>query len=399
MLVSYLLIVAFVSYIIAVACESFDAGSRTLGRLYKFPPGIRGATINAIGSSLPELFTTSVFLFFYVKQSGLSAGIATCVGSALFNSVVIPGLCIIAVLWKGVTINGVHQTVTKVIIDRGSFLRDAIFFVMAELALITMLFRTHLAWWMGALLVVLYIVYVYYLYLEVMRNRKARGEVEDEEEEDEEEEEEETPSRLKQVLTLDFHGLFYNYGELNAKRAWTLLGASVFFIGGACHVLADMVQKISVSMGIPSFFVAVILAAAATSVPDTIISVKDALKGDYEDAVANAFGSNIFDITICIGLPVMIYGLFIGPVPYVVTGTAPGAQLANVQELQILLIIVTLLTVILALGSNWKRTELSFGKAKAVLMFSFYIGYLVYVYGRIAGWPMFQQFSKYLTLG
>ena len=41
-------------------------------------------------------------------------------------------------------------------------------------------------------------------------------------------------------------------------------------------------------MGIPSYFTAVVLAAAATSVPDTVLSVKDARKGEYDDAVANA---------------------------------------------------------------------------------------------------------------
>ena len=40
----------------------------------------------------------------------------------------------------------------------------------------------------------------------------------------------------------------------------------------------------------------VIIAAAATSVPDTILSIKDARKGNYNDAISNALGSNIFDI-------------------------------------------------------------------------------------------------------
>eukprot|EP01047_Picozoa_sp_COSAG01_P114438 COSAG01_NODE_43112_length_433_cov_0.772455_1_plen_71_part_01 len=50
------------------------------------------------------------------------------------------------------------------------------------------------------------------------------------------------------------------------------------------------------ALDVAPYFTAVILGAAASSVPDTIISYKDAMKGDYDDAIANAIGSNIFDI-------------------------------------------------------------------------------------------------------
>ena len=46
-----------------------------------------------------------------------------------------------------------------------------------------------------------------------------------------------------------------------------------------------------VGLNLPISAVAIIIAAAATSVPDTILSVKDALKGNYNDAISNAFGS------------------------------------------------------------------------------------------------------------
>ena len=45
----------------------------------------------------------------------------------------------------------------------------------------------------------------------------------------------------------------------------------------------------------------------ASSIPDTILSVKDAQNKKYKDAFSNAYGSNIFDICIGIGLPVLIY--------------------------------------------------------------------------------------------
>ena len=60
---------------------------------------------------------------------------------------------------------------------------------------------------------------------------------------------------------------------------------------------------------IPLIFVSVVLSAAATSVPDTIISIRDARKGNFDDAVSNALGSNIFDIAFALGFPLLLYNL------------------------------------------------------------------------------------------
>ena len=90
------------------ACDSFEDAADYLGRNMK--PGVKGATINAVGRSLPELFTTAIFLFgphfseelFGKIGQGFASGIATCAGSAVFCAVIIPALCIFFVKIKGV---------------------------------------------------------------------------------------------------------------------------------------------------------------------------------------------------------------------------------------------------------------------------------------------------------
>ena len=68
------------------ACDSFDDSASYLGR--NMAPGLKGATINAIGSSMPELMTAFFLLFLFHERDGFAAGIATTAGSAIFNSVV-----------------------------------------------------------------------------------------------------------------------------------------------------------------------------------------------------------------------------------------------------------------------------------------------------------------------
>ena len=89
--------------------------------------------------------------------------------------------------------------------------------------------------------------------------------------------------------------------QINTLNAWALLLFSMLVIGLACIVLIHSCELLSAEMGIAPYFIAVVLASAATSVPDTILSYRDAVAGQYDDAVANALGSNIFDICLLWG--------------------------------------------------------------------------------------------------
>ena len=82
-------------------------------------------------------------------------------------------------------------------------------------------------------------------------------------------------------------------------------------IGSACVLLINACETIAQGMGIAPYFIAVILASAATSLPDTILSYKDAIKGDYDDAIANALGSNIFDVCFAMSIFVCLSCLFL----------------------------------------------------------------------------------------
>eukprot|EP01051_Picozoa_sp_SAG22_P033920 SAG22_NODE_15110_length_356_cov_1.809339_1_plen_86_part_10 len=73
-----------------------------------------------------------IYLLASVYMHGVSAGIATCAGSAIFNAAVIPATCILAVTIKGV--DGVP--VEKIALQRSTLIRDGIFFVLSEILLI-----------------------------------------------------------------------------------------------------------------------------------------------------------------------------------------------------------------------------------------------------------------------
>lgn len=334
MIFVWFLLVVLSCFWIMKSCDPFESASNYLGR--NLGPGIKGATINAIGSSMPELITAFIFLFWFENNgnSEFSSGIATTAGSAVFNAFIIPGLVILTAiksvpLLKGITIN-------KVVL-----VRDGFFFILAELALIFLLKDGNLKWWMGAILLGIYLLYVIVL---LAHNKISSTEVEEDDDED--------------------------YDGLNTSKAWLYLVLSVISIGIGCFMMTESVVQIAKIWDIPTFFIAVIIAAAATSVPDTIISMKDAKNGNYDDAVSNAVGSNIFDICVGLGLPLLVYTLVYNPVITIDVG---------VTELRILLLILT--GFLLTMFFTFKKL----GIKTAVILLTMYIIYAFYTISRGMG--------------
>ena len=380
MLFAYFALIALTSVVIMYACNTFEDAADHLGR--NMAPGVKGATINAIGSSLPELFTTLLFLFgpaFLVKNSSpeelFSAGIATCAGSAIFNAVIIPGLCIIAVMFIGVKKNGKVEKVKSIELNKKVVLKDGFFFLLSEIALIYFLGQSVLTYVMGFSLMAIYVIYI----LVTLKGGFASADEDEDEEEDEDEDEDDGESGVGLLglgWLLDFNARFFGGRDLSEDegngRAWVLLGLSTIFIGIACGGIVYAVEGAAHELGVSLYVTAVLLAAAATSVPDTVLSVKDAMKGDYDDAVANAVGSNIFDICICLGFPLALYSLINSDIA-IQSSTGDGG---DVQVLRFVLILASVLILSIFLIGR------SVGKVKAVLLFSLYFLWTAFIIGR-----------------
>lgn len=376
-LLACLLGVVACSAVIWRGCDSFEQASNHLGR--NMPPGVRGATINAVGSSLPELLTTMILLFVFIDEDGYSGGIATCAGSAVFNAVIIPALCILAVLFFGVVRKGKRIRISAIEVGRPTVLRDGFFFIVAEIVLIVLLGSAVMTWWMGAVLMSVYGIYFTYLMVQFRRGRgegndggPASGDAEDDDDDDARAARPLGPS----LMALDFNQLFFRGRSLSTGRAWTVLAASVAVVGAACYGLSYAVVEAAHALDVPLYFTTVILAAAATSIPDTALSIKDARAGQYDDAVSNALGSNIFDITVALGFPLMLYGLIHGDVHL---ASSSGSN-ADVQILRVVLLVITGAVMVIFLAGR------RMGWVKAALLLGLFGLWTTFIVGRAAGW-------------
>ena len=93
-----LVLIFLCGYVIWRAGDTFLEGSNYIGRNLR--DGVKGATINAVASSMPELFIALFFLFFLKDVTGFSGGLGASFGSVLFNSLIIPSTAVLGVLSK-----------------------------------------------------------------------------------------------------------------------------------------------------------------------------------------------------------------------------------------------------------------------------------------------------------
>ncbi|MBD3208942.1 calcium/sodium antiporter, partial [Candidatus Woesearchaeota archaeon] len=255
------------SFIIYLAGRRFAASSSRIGDYFKLPRDVKGATFDAISSSLPELLVALYSVIFFKK---FEVGIGTIAGSALFNLLVIPGICVF--------VAPVAFKVSKKVISR-----DALFYLIAVFTLIVLLiyFKT----WGFVVALILLGVYLFYVRDIVSHAKEHRKNLE---------------HTQAQVVRMEKEFLLF-------FLLLAVIGVFTFF-------LTDAAMSFSEALGVSPIIIAFTIIAAATSVPDTIISVVNARKGDIDDATSNVFGSNVFDILVGIGLPLLIYAIFKGAV-------------------------------------------------------------------------------------
>lgn len=355
-----LLLIIVSCLVIWRASDGFEEASNFLGR--NLSDGVRGATINAIGSSMPELFTTFFFFFYYYyflndpsrANDGFAGGIGTTAGSAIFNGMIIPAIVILVVILKGVT--------RRVGVSKKVIYRDGLSLIGAEICLILVISGTTLYWYHGLTLMFIYGLYLFVVF-RLMNKKEPTDEEEDFYHNDG------SGNKLRQLLSLDLAPLLVN-GNIRRSNAWSLLIVSMLVIGVACFALVYACEISAHALGINTYFVAVILASAATSVPDTILSYRDAMKGEYDDAVANALGSNIFDVCFALGLPLFVFTLINGPIEM------SPSTIEDITELRVLLVLLTVLAFLVYV------TGTSLGKARATSLLALYALFVIYIFSK-----------------
>jgi len=263
-------VIVLCSIIIFFTGELFARASSNIGDFFKLPRSVKGATFDAMSSSMPELM---IAVFSVIAFHKFEVGIGTIVGSALFNLLVIPAACVF-----------VAPAVFKV--GREVMHRDGMFYNISVFALLAALLHAQV--WTIFIPLIFLAIYAWYLW-EIKRH---------------------SSHYQKHVHTKECK-------DIILSKEITIFVGMLAIIAGASYFLTESSIGLAEALAIPPIIIAFTVIAAATSLPDAVISIVNAKKGNVDDAAANVFGSNIFDILIGLSVPVLLAYFLIGPVDMV----------------------------------------------------------------------------------
>lgn len=96
--------------------------------------------------------------------------------------------------------------------------------------------------------------------------------------------------------------------EMSTSKAFlfTLIGIVGIVLGS--NFVVDSASFIAKAMGISERLISLTIIALGTSLPELVTSITATRKGEYDIAIGNVVGSNIFNIGIVIGVPVALFG-------------------------------------------------------------------------------------------
>lgn len=257
-----ILIIGFV--VLIKGADIFVDGASGIARNFKVSKMLIGLTIVAFGTSAPE---------FAVSVKSLLAGsgdivFGNVIGSNILNILLILGVsaCVHSLSVKNNTVKKELPITLLITTLLAVLLSDHIF----DSRLSNTFTRSD-----GVVLLLFFLVFIYYL-ISMMR-KKVEESTEDED-----------------IMKLPKAILFTTVGIVGI-----VLGS---------NLVVDSASILASSIGVSERMISLTIIALGTSLPELVTSVMATRKGEYDIAIGNVVGSNIFNIGMVIGLPITLFG-------------------------------------------------------------------------------------------
>lgn len=344
------LILVATFYLLTIICDKyFVPALEVLGNKLKMNSEMAGATLMAVGSSAPELFTALFAIFKVGDDVNIWAG--TIVGSAIFN--------VLVIIWASALYMKKKQKLVWQPIAR-----DMTFYTISILMILFFFWDGKIVIWETTVLVGLYIIYIFAVknwkkWLKYKIDKPSPDDlIEDDEEDD-----------FFTVLITKLFSLIIRRPKKNYIYAFFI---SIALIGFFSHTMVEAAVSVAKELSIPASIIWLTVLAIGTSVPDLMSSIIVAKKWKADMAVSNALGSNVFDILIGLGLV------------YLISFTMVNRHLTHIaidtENLisSVLLLLWTVVTVtLLLIFQKW-----GLGKKSGIFLILTYVAYLGYnIYG------------------
>ena len=395
-IIIHIIVMCYVFGLLAVVCDDYFVLSlyHICSRL-RLDKDVAGATFMAIGSSAPTLFIAIVSIFF--TDNAGDVGLGTVVGSTIFNTLFIIGICAMA-------------TTVPLIVTCWPLLRDSFVYTLGTFALVATVRDRRVFWYEAIVFVFIYTLYIIIMYFNKQLGKfftelseklcGTCGEIDDDETVDtsytsdikpigkteqkavqttlqNNHSEDSLKDTTKEDLTQFQHKqdspihipegiipkiiwflgfpvmlLFYITIPPCCKEKWSewflvTFAMSVVWMGSLSYLLVWMVCIIGETFEIPDCIMGMTFLAAGSSIPDVMASIIVVRQGIADMAVSNAIGSNVFDM-LCLGIPWLLKTTLVEP------GSFVQIESESIMVSSLLLIGSIVFTVIAMYLNNWR---------------------------------------------
>ena len=289
-----LLLVGFVFLI--KGADIFVDGASDTARKFRVPKMLIGLTIVSFGTSAPEL-AVSIQSILSGKGDILLGNV---IGSNILNILLILGLSAL-VGTLHVNTATVKKEIPVLILITIAFtvvLSDKIFGLGENLFT-----RQD-----GIILLLFFCVFIYYLFGMANRKTGAENEVTEKKSVKKETSKTEKVAEIKTEKDAEAKKEADEEGEVNLVKAVLMVIFGLVGIVFGSDLVVKGASEIAATFGVSQRIISLTIVALGTSLPELVTSVIATRKGEYDIAIGNIVGSDIFNIGIVAGLPVALLG-------------------------------------------------------------------------------------------
>ena len=265
-MINHILMLIFGFIILIKGADLFVDGSSSVASHLKISKIIIGLTIIAFGTSAPE-FAVSIKS---ISINSYDIVVGNVIGSNIFNILLIIGCCSLfhylkvkdEIIKKELPFLFVITTLLSIL------LLDSVFFKASVNNFTTL---------DGIIVFLIFLVFIYYLNESTIKARK---------------------NETKEIEKPKY--------KIGRSIIYILIGIIMVVLGSdfAVNAATEIAKKIGVS----DKMIGLTVIALGTSLPELVTSITATRKGEYDIAIGNVVGSNIFNIGLILGFPVMLYG-------------------------------------------------------------------------------------------
>ena len=287
-----------------------------LSRKFKISPIVIGATVVALGTSLPELLV-SIYSIIFIDNSSSSSGLilGNVLGSNIANVSLVLGYC--AFMYT--------------IIFENNFLKELLFiFCLGLYSIFCLYYEVTINYMHG---IILLLLFLYYLYNLITNNKIDES-----------------------SFIMEDSNLFYNI---------ILIILAIVALAFGSHLVVDNATKIADLLQFGSLAIGITIVALGTSLPELFTGIVSIKKRNYNLLIGNIIGSNVINIVFVLGISSLMIDI------------KPSIELLGFTKLIYIGIVFILSHLILILSNSFSK---SISKVSGFILLLLYLFFLYKIF-------------------